>query len=99
MSWFDGLKESAGDFFTGATDSVMGGAKDWLDSSVSQWAKTGAEVPSRPETVRPEQSPPPDNGPVKQQGEQIALLGAQLGQTGTLVLLGLAAIVVYKAVK
>lgn len=99
MSWFDSLQDSAGDFFTGATDSVLGGAKDWLNSNVSQWAQQGNEVASRPETVRPEQSPPPDNGPVKQQGEQIALLGAQLGQTGTIVLLGLAAFVVYKAVK
>jgi hypothetical protein len=99
MSWFDSLKDSAGDFFTGATDSVLGGAKDWLDGNVSQWAQQGNEVPSRPETVRPEDSPPPSNGPVKQQGEQIALLGAQLGQTGTLVLLGLGALIVYKAVK
>lgn len=99
MSWFDSLKESAGDFVTGATDSVMGGAKDWLDSSVSQWAQTGAEVPSRPETVRPEQSPPPDSGPVKQTGEQVALLGNQLGKMGTWAVIGVAGFLIYKAVK
>ena len=99
MSWFDELKGSAGDFFTAATDSVLGGAKDWLDGSVSQWAQKGNEVRSRPETVRPEDSPPPNSGPVKQQGEQVAALGAQLGQMGTLAMIGVAALVIYKAVK
>ncbi len=99
MSWFDEIKNSASDFFSGAADTVLGGAQDWLTGEVSQWANTGAEVPGRPETVRPDPGERPASGEEKARQESVALLGQQMGETGTLLVIGVALFLVYQATR
>ncbi|MBE98716.1 MAG: hypothetical protein CMP77_02015 [Flavobacterium sp.] len=99
MSFWDSLKESGADLLTSAGDTISGGAKDWLTSEVGQWASSGQEVATRPETIRGEDSPRPDSGDVKASQEQFAGMAANLGQAGTVAMMAIAALVIWKVVK
>lgn len=99
MSWLDDLKATGGDLLSAGADTIAGGAKDWLSGVTSEWAQSGQEVATRPETIRPEPSPMPDSGEVKARQEQVAQLGANLGQWGMIALAAGAAFLVFKAVK
>lgn len=99
MSWLDELKATGSDLLTAGADTIAGGATDWLSDKVSGWSQSGQEVGARPETIRPEASPAPDSGEVKQQQQQVAAMAGNLGQWGVIALALAGALVLYKAVK
>lgn len=99
MSWLDDLKATGGDLLSAGADTIAGGATDWLSGKVSDWSQSGQEVATRPETIRPEPSPMPDSGEVKAYQEQVAQMGAGLGQWGMIALGAVAAFMIFKAVK